>query len=124
MALHPFDAPALNLTQDSTSKGLYQILVTDHLNMYFLQHFSATSYAIISNLANAPVSPSFDSNSHRFMHCGATYEVDTTAGAQIFLLIKSVGSRPVVGRSILYLSHPIGDSETCRNNTKTLCFKI
>ena len=67
MALQPFDAPALNLSQDSTSKGLYQTLVAEHLKMDFLQHYSATSYAIISNLANAPVSLSFDSNSHRYI---------------------------------------------------------
>ena len=67
MALHPFDAPAFNFTQDTTTKGLYQSLVAEHLKMDFLQHYSSTSYAIISNLANSPVSPSFDSNSHRFI---------------------------------------------------------
>ena len=65
--LHPFNAPALNSTQDSTEKGLYQNMVSEHLKMDFLQHYSHTSYAIISNLANAPISPSFDSNSHRFI---------------------------------------------------------
>ena len=39
----------------------------EHLTINLLQHFSATSYAIISNLANGPVSPSFDSISHRYI---------------------------------------------------------
>ena len=63
----PLCAPAFNFTQDATTKGLYQSLVAEHLKMDFLQHYSSTSYSIISNLANSPISPSFDSNSHRFI---------------------------------------------------------
>ena len=66
-ALHPFNGPATNFTQDFTKKGLYQNMVSEHLKMDFLQHYSHTAYAIISNMANAPLSPSFDSNSHRFI---------------------------------------------------------
>ena len=65
--LHPFNGPAPNSTQDSTKKGLYQNMVSEHLKMDFLQHYSHTAYSIISNMANAPLSPSFDSNSHRFI---------------------------------------------------------
>ena len=42
-------------------------MVSEHLKMDFLQHYSHTAYSIISNMANAPLSPSFDSNSHRFI---------------------------------------------------------
>ena len=66
-ALHPFNGPATNFTQDFTKKGLYQNMVSEHLKMDFLQHYSHTAYSIISNMANAPLSPSFDSNSHRFI---------------------------------------------------------
>lgn len=41
--------------------------MAQHLRLDFIQHFSFTSYAIISNLANAPVNPSFDVNSHRYI---------------------------------------------------------
>ena len=39
-ALHPFDATALNLTQDSTSKELYKTLVAEYIfRTTFLCHF-------------------------------------------------------------------------------------
>ena len=37
------------------------------MKLDFLHHYSWTSYAIISNLANPPASPGFDSNSHKFI---------------------------------------------------------
>ena len=104
--LHPFNAPALNFTQDSTAKGLYQNLVAEHLKMDFLQHYSATSYAIIS------------------LHRRTTNEIDKTVGAQIFLWIESIWSRPVVGRSILYLSRSLRNSQSSRNLAQILRVEV
>ena len=67
MVLKPSNAYYDNATQDLSPKGLYQSLVAEHMKLDFFHHYSTTSYAIISNLANPPDSPDFDSNSHKFI---------------------------------------------------------